>query len=65
MLLQNIFNIGACEEWGIGRIASSSYLGVDNRKYQDCLINTTCLKCITCYTMEDYAGDDYLNHMNQ
>ena len=46
-----------------GKIAVSSYLDVDTRKYQYYMLNPTPLDCIVGYIMEDAVDDRFLKKM--
>ena len=62
-LFKQLCNFGAQAWWWKERIVVSFYLDVETTKYQCRLLNTTPLKCITGYLMENDVGDRALKRM--
>ena len=62
-LFNHMCTFGSREEWINGRRSVSSYIDVEIRNDQYCLINPTPLDCITCYTTEDDIGDRSLKRL--
>ena len=64
-IFKNMCNFRAQLVWSNDRRAISSYLDVDNRKYQYRLLNPNPLDCIAGYIMGGAVGDRALKRLPQ